>query len=198
MLFRGTIAGSGGVGVAPGSQWIACRGCDDNGGCDENALIACGCVNFAILFSPKTIEAYPAFILNFTQHSQWTLCPTKFDGTQADCSKAPAISSNSWAGSPADKFYEGVIRSWQSAGIIPVFAQGNSGPLCGSAESPGDMLNVIAVGSTDITDEISSFSSRGPTRYAGAMKPDIVAPGRNVTSAWHTGDTDYNTISGTR
>jgi subtilisin family serine protease len=29
------------------------------------------------------------------------------------------------------------------------------------------------------------------------VKPDISAPGSDVRSAWHTGDTAYNTISGT-
>src|SRR5436309_2789214 len=33
----GTIAGSKGIGVAPGAKWMACKGCDPSG-CTEDAL----------------------------------------------------------------------------------------------------------------------------------------------------------------
>lgn len=59
-----------------------------------------------------------------------------------------------------------------AAGIVPVFSIGNSGPNCNTANSPGDIKDVIGVGSTMITDSISSFSSVGPT-LDGRMKPDI-------------------------
>jgi subtilisin family serine protease len=46
------------------------------------------------------------------------------------------------------------------------------------------------VGSVTNSDEWSSFSNFGP-------EIDILAPGTNITSAWHTGSNDINTISGT-
>lgn len=101
-------------------------------------------------------------------------------------------------GGGGQDFYESVVNAWRTADIIPVFSQGNSGPSCGSAGSPGDYANVIGTGSTDASDTISSFSSRGPSRSGGHIKPDISAPGGNVRSSWSTSDTAYNTISGTR
>jgi len=164
----GTIAGSGGIGVAPGAQWIACRGCN-TASCTETALSRCG---------------------------QWVACPTNADGSGADCNTAPALCSNSWGGGQGQTWYDSIINSWRTAGIVPVFANGNAGPTCGSANSPGDNANVIGVGSTTSADAISSFSSRGPAR-SGIIKPDVSAPGSDVRSSWSTSDTAYNTISGT-
>jgi len=164
----GTIAGSGGIGVAPGAQWIACRGCN-TGACTEAALVRCG---------------------------QWTVCPTLANGQSPDCSKAPILSSNSWGGGGGQTWYDAVINSWRTSGIIPVFANGNSGSGCGTVDHPGENRNVIGVAATNSGDAVSSFSGRGPARN-GAIKPDISAPGQDVRSAWSTSDTAYNTISGT-
>jgi len=166
---RGSVGrGDGGAGVAPGAQWIACRGCSTSS-CTESALNACG---------------------------QWVTCPTLANGQSPNCNLAPNLVSNSWGGGQGSTWYNSVINAWRSANIVPLFSQGNSGPSCGSANSPADNTNVIAVGSTTSADGISSFSSRGPS-VGGAVKPDISAPGSDVRSAWYTSDTAYNTISGT-
>ncbi|CAL8090440.1 unnamed protein product [Orchesella dallaii] len=97
----GTIAGSMGIGVAPGSTWVACKGCSTSS-CTESALIGCG---------------------------EWVTCPTLPDGTEPDCSKAPHLSSNSWGGGRGDLWYEPVTEAWIAAGIVPLFSIGNSGIL---------------------------------------------------------------------
>jgi len=74
---------------------------------------------------------------------------------------APNIVSNSWGGGSGQDWYDGVIASWHATNIIPVFAIGNAGPDCGTANSPGDRENVIGVGSTEASNEISTFSSVG-------------------------------------
>jgi subtilisin family serine protease len=51
-----------------------------------------------------------------------------------------------------------IIEAWHSAGVIPIFANGNSGPSCGSATF--DPLSVvISVGASTLTDGLASFSS---------------------------------------
>jgi len=164
----GTIAGQGGIGVAPGSKWLACKGCATSS-CAQDALISCG---------------------------QFMVCPTKTDGSDPDCSKAPHLVSNSWGGGRGRPMYNEVINAWQVAGIIPIFSNGNSGPFCNSANSPADNPNVIAVGSTTSTDALSSFSSVGPSIY-NTLKPDVSAPGSNVNSAYNTADDAYRQLSGT-
>lgn len=85
-------------------------------------------------------------------------------------------------------------------GIVPVVAAGNSGPKKYTIGSPGAAANAITVGSMADPGEkgffISSFSSRGPTAD-GRIKPDLVAPGHNITSCGKSSSTSYVTMSGT-
>ncbi|TMW66046.1 hypothetical protein Poli38472_003811 [Pythium oligandrum] len=140
----GTIAGANGIGVAPGSTWITCKACrTEEEGCPESDLLTC---------------------------AQFITCPTDVTGNNKDCSKAPHLVSNSWGSGQDDTFYKAAVNSWHAAGIIPIFANGNDGPACSTAGSPGDYDNVIAVGATDSTDTIGWFSSRGPP-VKGLLKP---------------------------
>jgi serine protease AprX len=81
------------------------------------------------------------------------------------------------------------------AGIVVVAAAGNKGkganglPLYGSIGSPGNAPWVITVGASSSNgtvrrqdDTIAAFSSRGPTRFDYAAKPDLVAPGLGIVS----------------
>ncbi|MEO0129845.1 MAG: S8 family serine peptidase [candidate division WOR-3 bacterium] len=105
--------------------------------------------------------------------------------------------SNSWGGSSgADTFFYPITRTYISIGIVPVFANGNSGPNPGTVGVPGNYSNVIGVGATDSTDAIASFSSRGPAPDQppfnnpstwlrsdwNLTKPQISAPGVAVYS----------------
>ncbi|XP_035702626.1 bacillopeptidase F-like [Folsomia candida] len=107
----------------------------------------------------------------------------------------PNIVSNSWGGGAGDPFYNTVVSAWRSAGIIPVFAIGGSGANCRTVGSPGDQPNLISVGATTNTDAMATFSGRGPTA-AGALKPEVSAPGNNIVSCG-TGANNYVTMSGT-
>uniref|UniRef100_K3WRQ3 subtilisin n=1 Tax=Globisporangium ultimum (strain ATCC 200006 / CBS 805.95 / DAOM BR144) TaxID=431595 RepID=K3WRQ3_GLOUD len=174
----GTIAGSHGVGVAPGATWLACKGCrwyeTEEGpkvGCAEEDLFAC---------------------------AQFMLCPTDTKGANPDCSKAPRVINNSWGGAGGRPYFKGAVDAWVKAGIVPVFSQGNSGrDGCRTAGSPGDYPNVIGVGSTTSTDALSDYSSKGPTVGTSRRKPDISAPGQTIRSVWNSTDSIYRTISGT-
>ena len=119
----------------------------------------------------------------------------------SNCSKVPAVINNSWGGTGRNTNYASMIRSWRTAGIIPIFALGNSGPSCSSAGSPGDYLNVISVGATTSDNGIADFSSRGPVNgivgLYGDVKPEVSAPGRMINSSWYTSDRAYSSISGT-
>lgn len=57
---------------------------------------------------------------------------------------------------------------------------------------------MISVGSTNINDTVSSFSSRGPKKVPdGSVAPLIVAPGQDINSAYHLSDNGYQKLSGT-
>jgi hypothetical protein len=146
------------IGVAPGAEWIAAKGCEDFG-CSESSLVSSG---------------------------EFMLAPTKLDGTGADASLAPDVVNNSWGGGPGEEFYRDIVTAWRAAGIVPVFASGNAGPGCDSGGSPGDYPEALSVGAVDITDTIAEFSSRGPSVFEDQGKetnPNVSAPGVQVVSS---------------
>ncbi|HVM46137.1 MAG TPA: S8 family serine peptidase, partial [Candidatus Thermoplasmatota archaeon] len=92
-------------------------------------------------------------------------------------------------------------------GVVVVSAAGNAGPGDATIGEPAASRRGIAVGATTKTDALASFSSRGPVYDAegrvSAIKPDLVAPGVDITAAVPTGScplcrpSGYVTISGT-
>ncbi|ADL08511.1 S8 family serine peptidase [Thermosediminibacter oceani] len=85
-------------------------------------------------------------------------------------------------------------------GIIMVVAAGNEGPARYTIGSPAAAANAITVGSLYDPGErgwvLSEFSSRGPTAD-NRIKPDITAPGSNITAARAGTTSGYVTYSGT-
>lgn len=73
----------------------------------------------------------------------------------------PDVVNNSWGAGGNDWFLT-FVQSWRSAGIFPAFSAGNSGPSCGSVDSPGDYASSFASGATGQSDQIASFPLADP------------------------------------
>ncbi len=158
----GTIAGQGGIGVAPGARWMAAKGLDSQGYGYDSWLHA-------------------AF--------QFMLAPG------GDAGSAPDIVSNSWGNNDGSSTeFQSDVDALNAAGIFVIFANGNNGPGTGTVGSPASLPGAIGIGATDPDDDVTSFSSRGPSIF-GSVKPDISAPGLNVLSSYPGGQ--YATGSGT-
>jgi serine protease AprX len=102
---------------------------------------------------------------------------------------------------PLDRAVEAM---WNS-GITVVASAGNAGPFNGTILSPGDDPLVITAGALDdmttasITDDqMTDFSSVGPTSPDGWVKPDLVTSGRSVVSLAAPGSTIYNNYPSAR
>lgn len=156
----GTIVGRT-VGVAPDARWIAAQGCDQES-CSQERLLA---------------------------SAQWVMCPTDGEGSRPRCDLGADVVNNSWGGAITDEesmtWFSAAVAAWLAADMIPIFAQGNSGPACATAGTPGDLEDVIAVGAIDAIGSLTVFSSRGPggAKLGHARwKPDYVAPGQAVVS----------------
>jgi serine protease AprX len=93
-----------------------------------------------------------------------------------------------------DPLCQAVARA-VNAGVIVVASAGNYGvtstgaPVLGGISSPGNSPYAITVGAIDTKattdrsdDEVAAYSSKGPTRYDFAVKPDVVAPGSRIVS----------------
>ena len=165
----GDDGGSNQIGIAPQATWIAAKGCATTSCSNEDLLAS----------------------------AEWILAPYPIGGTsdEGDPSRRPNVVNNSWGGDGGDLWYQLSVQAWRAADIFPAFAAGNSGPLAGSINSPGDYAESFATGATGSGDGIAVFSSRGPSSLTNETKPDVSSPGLSIRSAWNDGG--YNTISGT-
>jgi subtilisin family serine protease len=169
----GTMVGEEGanqIGVAPRARWIAAKGCESSS-CSNTALLSAG---------------------------QWILAPTDLSGQNPRTDMRPHVVNNSWGNNNgSDTFYREVVRNWRNAGIFPAFANGNPGSACGRVGAPGSYPESFGVGATDSSDNVASFSGRGPSPSAfdGIVKPNVSAPGVNVRSSMPTNR--YGNMSGT-
>ncbi|MFB7912437.1 S8 family serine peptidase [Streptomyces sp. NPDC056061] len=92
-------------------------------------------------------------------------------------------------------------------GVLFAIAAGNEGDGAGTIGSPGSADAALTVGAVDHDDVLADFSSRGPRLGDGAIKPDVTAPGVDITAAAAPGSAieqdggqnppGYLTISGT-
>jgi subtilisin family serine protease len=149
----GGDAGGTSIGVAPGAQWIAVKIFDDQGGSTATAI---------------------------HQGFQWLLDPDGDPSTP----DAPHVVSNSWtmSGPGCNLTFELDLQSLRAAGILPLFAAGNSGPDPGTSYSPANNPSAFAVGATDDSDLIYAYSSRGPSSCGEVetIFPELVAPGVGI------------------
>lgn len=172
----GTFAGGDGdqqIGVAPGARWIGCR--NMNGGVGQPDI--------------------------YLECMQWLLAPTDLAGANPNPDLAPDVINNSW-GCPADEGctvgdeLRGAVEQLVDAGIFFVASAGNDGPGCDSILTPPAIYEAsFVVGATTTADSVWMSSSRGPASGSAEIRPDLVAPGVQVTSAL-PGDS-YGIMSGT-
>ena len=150
VMVGGDAGGSSG-GIAPDAAWIAVKIFNDRGTATSTGI---------------------------HQGFQWLLDPDGNPGT-AD---APDIVNDSWTMSNSGCLldFQPDLASLRAAGILPVFAAGNYGPLSGSSRSPANNPEAFAVGATDDADAIYPYSSRGPSPCSQPVYPQVVAPGVGI------------------
>ncbi|HOI92719.1 MAG TPA: S8 family serine peptidase [Candidatus Rifleibacterium sp.] len=150
----GSVAGSDGVGVAPGARLIVGRVFDTKGGTTQDILLAA---------------------------MQWMLDP---DGIAETNDGPKLINNSWGSNDSTNKTFWVAVENWVNAGILPVFAAGNNGMWGGKVGTPAAFPHSWAVAATTKTDTLAYFSSQGPVAWDGAplMKPDIAAPGDQIIS----------------
>ena len=146
-------ASSTALGIAPDARWIAAKIFNDRGSASVSAIHL----------------AY-----------QWLLDPDHNPAT-AD---APDVINNSWGNSypGCDLTFDTDLRGLRAAGILPIFAAGNTGPGASSSISPANTPAAFAVGATTSDDQVYVYSARGPSACGepSGIFPEIVAPGVSV------------------
>lgn len=175
----GHDGGDNAIGVAPDAEWIACRNMDAGTG-RPHTYIKC----FEFFLAPHATDK---------------------DGmTDGRPELAPHVINNSW-GCPKEELCEGdvlldILRTMKAAGIFVVVSAGNSGPSCSTIDdTPAwHSADTFAVGAYNHrNNKIAGFSSRGPSKFDGAVGPDVAAPGVSVRSAIPGGGYEGGMWSGT-
>ncbi len=175
----GDDGGTNQVGMAPGAKWIGCRNMDQGNGTPATYMEC-----FEFFLAPYPIGGTPA---------------------QGNPAMAPDVTTNSWSCPPSEgcsaTTLQAGVEAQRAAGIMMVVAAGNSGSGCSTVTDPPAVFDgAYTVGAlTTGTDNVASFSSRGPVTADGSnrLKPDIVAPGTSTRSSYRTSATAYTSLSGT-
>jgi serine protease AprX len=165
------------VGVAPGTKWIACRNMD------------------AGIGHPSTYVDCLEFLIS----------PTDLSGNNPRPDLHADVISNSYScpvseGCMDITVLHNAVEAVRSAGIFMSVSVGNK---CANSASntqiapPAVEPDVFTVGAVDNSNQIASFSSRGPFTYNGTVyqKPDLSAPGVGIVSSYPTNG--YSSLSGT-
>jgi len=109
--------------------------------------------------------------------------------------------------SAIDPLEEAVNRLSEQKNVLFAIAAGNEGEDGDrTIDSPGSAADALTVGAVDGADKLADFSSKGPTAD-GSVKPDVTAPGVDITAASAPGNAiaaevgegpaGYMSISGT-
>ncbi|MFD6446123.1 S8 family peptidase [Promicromonospora sp. NPDC060204] len=101
----------------------------------------------------------------------------------------PAVANMSLGGGFSQAVNDAVSEA-VADGVTFALAAGNDYAADACDGSPGSTPEALTVGATEDTDARAVYSNIGTC-------VDIFAPGTDITSAWYTGDTATNTISGT-
>ncbi len=140
---------------------------------------------------------------------EWALDPNG-DGDLADRADVINLSLGSNYGTANDSTAL-AAQNALNAGAIVVASAGNAGDVTFVTGTPGVVDGVISVaamvdnpvarglfpGTGSSFETLATFSSSGPRRGDGRLKPDVAAPGFRITSAGHGTGNGSLTISGT-
>jgi len=139
----------------------------------------------------------------FDNSGSWAASAENYDIWHQAYNQGARVNSNSWGSATFGNYrrsdYDADSVTWDHRDYVLSIAAGNSGRFVRtSIGSPGCAKNVISVGAAETAapDDVAIFSSRGPT-VDSRIKPDVMAPGVDITSAAHDGANLYEAMSGT-
>ena len=181
-------------GVRAVHGYDAVDGDTDASDCNGHGTHVAGTVGGTAYGVAKGVTLIAVRVLDCGGSGTWSGVIAGMDWATADhVAGTPAVANMSLGGG-ANSSVDAATQRMIEDGIATAVAAGN-GNLAGIAQdacksSPARVADAMTIGATDKTDTKTSWSNYGKC-------VDWFAPGRSITSAWHTDDSATHTISGT-
>ena len=157
--------------------------------CNGHGTHVAGTVGGSTYGVAKQVALRPVRVLDCTGNGATSGVIAGVDWvTSSHAAGAPAVANMSLGGGVSSAL-DAAVNGSIADGVTYAVAAGNENTNACNG-SPSRVAAALTVGSTTSTDARSSFSN-----YGSCL--DLFAPGSNITSAWYTGTTATNTISGT-
>jgi subtilisin family serine protease len=171
--------------LRPGFSAVADgRGTED---CNGHGTHVAGTVGGTTWGVAKQVTITPVRVLDCAGSGSWSNVIAGIDWV-ANSTLRPAVANMSLGGTPSAAL-DAAVAGAVAKGVTVVVAAGNSNVDACTA-SPAREPSAITVGATASSDSRAYYSNIGACL-------DLFAPGTSITSAWYTGPTASNTISGT-
>ncbi|MBN1203581.1 MAG: S8 family serine peptidase, partial [Myxococcaceae bacterium] len=155
--------------------------------CHGHGTHVAGSVGGATYGVAKQVTIHPVRLIACTGEGTLEQLLAGIDWVTANHVK-PAVANMSLT-SEAFQAVDDAVAASIAAGVSYVVAAGNEA-VDACSRSPARLPQALTIGATDVYDYSAWFSNYGTC-------VDLFAPGVDITSAWNTGDTAVDTISGT-
>ena len=161
----------------------------DASDCNGHGTHVAGTIGGATYGVAKGVALVAVRVLGCGGSAPWSVIIAGIDFVTADHQPGEPAVANMSLGGGANIAVDQAVRNSIADGVSYAVAAGNSNAsACGF--SPSRVPAAMTSGASTSTDRKASFSNWGSCM-------DWFAPGQDITSAWSSGDSATNTISGT-